>query len=181
MAGWRVFAAVLLWPLAAGAEEAATDSALDKAMRKDPERLAGRAVELIAGFGGPDGLTLAGIDEHVALERARARAAGLRRLLALDLDADGRVDRAELQVSQRAANAEARGRLERQFLAADADSDGRVDAAELAEQGRLAGLRAVSEDEAAVLRGLMALDADGNGALTAAEIDRAVAEVDKAD
>ena len=171
-----VILGVMLWPLAAVAEE----TALDKAMRKDPDRFAGQVLDLIAGFGGPDGLRPEGIEEHIALERAGARASTLRRFLAMDLDADGAVDRAELLVSQRAASAEGRGRLERQFLAADTDADDRVDAAELAEQGRLAGLRSISEGEAEFLRGMMVLDADGNGALTGAEVDRAVAGLEKA-
>lgn len=167
---------LLLWPLAALAEE----TALQKAMQKDPERFASRVVDLIAGFGGPEGLRLDGIEDHIVLERAAARASALRRFHAMDLGFDGSIDRAELQVSQRAANAEGRGRLERQFRAADADADGRVDPAELAEQGRIAALRALGEEEADFLRGLMALDADGDGALTAAEVDRAVAGPDKA-
>ncbi|MDP3194868.1 hypothetical protein [Tabrizicola sp.] len=175
MARALVILALLVWPLAAMAQETATEAtALQKAMQKDPERFAGRVTDLIAGFGGPEGLTLAGIDEHIALERAAARASALRRFLAMDLDADGTVTRSELQVSQRAASSDARGRMERQFLAADADGDGRVDVAELAAQGRLAGLRALGEDEAGFLRGLMSLDADGNGALTGAEVAKAV-------
>ncbi len=169
-------AAVLVWPQGAWAE----DTPLQTAMQKDPERFAGRVTELIAGFGGPEGLTLAGIEEHIALERAGARAATLRRFLALDLDADGAVSRAELRVSQRAASADGRGRLERQFIAADMDLDGTADAAELVEQGRVAALRALGEDEAGYLRGLMALDADGNGALTGAEVAKAVAGLEKA-
>lgn len=170
MARTLMILGLLLWPLVAAAE----DTALQKAMQKDPERFASRVVDLIAGFGGPDGLRLDGIEEHIALERAGGRASALRRFHAMDLDFDGAVDRAELRVSQRAANAGGRGRLERQFLAADANADGRVDAAELADQGKSAGLRAMGEDEAGYLRGLMALDADGNGALTASEVDRAV-------
>lgn len=170
-----VILALLVWPFAAVAQETAVEAtALQKAMQKDPERFAGRVTDLIAGFGGPEGLTLAGIEEHIALERAGARASTLRRFLAMDLDADGMVDRTELQVSQRAANSDARGRMERQFLAADANGDGRADGAELAEQGRLAGLRAISEEEAGFLRGLMVLDSDGNGALTGAEVAKAV-------
>ncbi len=167
---------LVVWPLAASAQE----TALDKAMRKDPDRFAGQVIELIAGFGGPQGLTIAGIDDHIALERAGARAAALRRFLALDLDADGTVDRAEVAVAQRAANAEARGRLERQVRAADTDANDRIDAAEQAEQGRLAGLRALGEDEAVYLRALLSLDGDGDGALTAVEVDRAVAALEKA-
>lgn len=181
MTGRWVMAGLVLWPLAALAEAPAPDSALDRAMRRDPGRFADRVVELIAGFGGPQGLTLAGIDDHVALERAGARAAALRRFHAMDLDFDGSVDRAEVEISRRAANAAGRGRMERQFSAADSNGDERVDAAELAEQGRLAGLRALDEDEAAGLRGLMALDQDGDGALTADEVAQAVAAVEKAD
>lgn len=180
MARVLVILALLVWPLAVTAQETAGEpTELQTAMQKDPERFAGRVTDLIAGFGGPEGLTLAGIDEHIALERAGARASTLRRFLAMDLDADGTVDRAELQVSQRAGNADARGRMERQFLAADADGDGRADAAELADQGRLAGLRAISDDEAGFLRGLMVLDADGNGALTGAEVAKAVRGLEK--
>lgn len=166
----------LLWPLPAMAE----DPALQKAMQRNPERFASRVIDLIAGFGGADGLRPDGIEEHIALERAGARASALRRFLAMDLDADGAVARAELAVSQRAANAEGRGRLEREFLGADVDGNGRVDAAEQAAQGRVAGLRAMGEEEADLLRGLMALDADGNGALTAAEVERAVAGLGRA-
>lgn len=170
-----VILALLVWPFAAMAQETTVEATpLQRAMQKDPERFAGRVTDLIAGFGGPEGLTLAGIDEHIALERAGARASALRRFLAMDLDADGTVDRTEVQISQRAANSDTRGRMERQFLAADANGDGRADAAELAEQGRLAGLRAISEDEAGLLRGLMVLDADGDGALTGAEVAKAL-------
>ena len=173
--GW-LMAGLLAWPVMAAAEE----TALQTAMAKDPERFAGRVIDLIAGYGGAEGLTPAGIEDHIALERAGARASALRRFLALDLDFDGSVARSELQVAQRAANAEGRGRLERQFMAADTDGNGRIEAGELTEQGRIAALRALGEDEATLLRGLMALDADGDGALTGAEVEKAVAGVERA-
>jgi hypothetical protein len=50
-------------------------------------------LDLVAGFGGPDGLTREGIAEHVALERAAGRATAMRRLMAMDLNADGDVQR----------------------------------------------------------------------------------------
>lgn len=171
MARQWVIAGLLLWPLSAAADE----TALQKAMQKDPDRFASRVVDLIAGFGGADGLRLEGIEEHIALERAGARASALRRFQSMDLDFDGSIDRDELAISQRAANADGRGRLERQFAGADANADGRADAAELAEQGRIAAFRALGEEEAGFLRSLMSLDADGNGALTTAEVERAVA------
>jgi Ca2+-binding EF-hand superfamily protein len=158
----------------------AEESALDKAMRKNPDRFSERAIDLIAGFGGPDGLRAAGIEEHIALERAGARASALRRFLAMDLDGDGVVGRAELAVCQRAANASTRGRMERQFAAADSNADGQVDAAELKTAGQVAGQQGLDEAEAGVLRALMTLDADGDGALLGKELLAAVARVSDA-
>jgi hypothetical protein len=148
---------------------------LDRLIGKDADRFVSRMTDLIAGYGGPDGLTAQGIEEHIALERAGARATALRRMLAMDLDADGTLTRAELQVSQRAASASTRGRMEQQFLAADADGDGRIDQGEMAAAGRAAALRALDEDEAEALRALMTLDRDGNAALTAEEVAAASA------
>jgi hypothetical protein len=158
---------------AALAEEA--PGPVDRLIGKDPDRFVGRMTDLIAGYGGPNGLTAEGIEEHIALERAGARATALRRMLAMDLDADGTLTRDELQVSQRAASAATRGRMERQFIAADADADGRIDQGEMAEAGRAAGLRALDEDEAGSLRALLTLDRDGNAALTADEVAAAAA------
>jgi hypothetical protein len=154
----------------------AEETGLEKAMARDPDRFAARMVDLIAGFGGPDGLTAAGIEDHIALERAAGRASALRRMLAMDLDADGAVDGDELAVTQRAASAQGRGRLERQFRAADLDGDGRVDAGEMAANARAAGLRALGEDEARMLRALLTLDRDGNAAVSVDEIETAAAQ-----
>lgn len=161
--------AMLGWAGASLAE----GTALEKAMGRDPDRFAARVTDLIAGFGGPDGLTATGIEDHIALERAGARASALRRMLAIDLDADGTLDREELAVSQRAASAAGRGRLERQFRAADLDGDGRVDAGEIAADAHAAGLRALGEEEAAMLRALLTLDRDGNAALSVEEVEAA--------
>ena len=57
---------------AAAAEEG--PSPLDRLIGKDADRFIGRMTDLIAGYGGPDGLTAQGIEEHIALERAGARA-----------------------------------------------------------------------------------------------------------
>ncbi len=159
----------------------AEGTALEKAMARDPDRFAARVTDLIAGFGGPDGLTASGIEDHIALERAGARASSLRRMLAMDLDADGGLDGAELAVTQRAVSAKARGRIERQFRAADLNGDGRVDAVEMAADARAAGLRALDEEEATLLRALLSLDRDGNSALSVPEIEAAAAPAAKAD
>jgi hypothetical protein len=165
--------------LASGAAFAEED-ALAKAMSRNPERFEARMIDLIAGFGGPEGLTAEGIETHIALERAGARASALRRFLAMDLDADGSVARAELAVSQHAASAQGRGRMERQFAAADADGNDIVDAGEMAASGTAAGLAALDAGEADFLRAVMQLDADGNGLLQADEVSAAVARLDDA-
>jgi hypothetical protein len=167
--------ALLGWTQAALAQGTGEASPLADAMGTNPDRFAARVSDLIAGFGTPEGLTAAGIEDHIALERAGARATALRRLLAMDLDADGSLDRAELAVSQRAASAATRGRMERQFRTADANGDGRIDPDELAAAGEAAALRALDEDEAQMLRALLTLDRDGDAALTQDEVAAAVA------
>lgn len=175
----RIVAMAISGLLAAGTALAEED-ALAKAMSRNPERFEARVIDLIAGFGGPDGLTVEGIETHIALERAGARASALRRFLAMDLDADGSVALAELAVSTGAASAQGRGRMERQFAAADADGNGTVDAAEIAAAGTAAGLAALDEGEADLLRAVIRLDADGNGVLQADEVSAAVARLDEA-
>lgn len=178
--GWLAIGVVLahggMLPQTAQAEE----DALAKAMSRNPARFEARAIDLIAGFGGPEGLTVKGIETHISLERAGARASAMRRFLAMDLDADGSVNRTELATSQMAASAAGRGRLERQFGAADADGNGTVDPAEIAASGLAAGLSALDEGEAGLLRAMMQLDADGNGLLQATEVSAAVARLDGA-
>ena len=165
--------------LVAGAARAEED-ALAEAMARNPERFAARAIDLIAGFGGPEGISLQEIEAHIALERAGARASALRRFLAMDLDADGAVTRDELTVSQRAASAQGRGRMERQFTSADADGNATLDAAEITAVATAAGLLAMGEADAEMLRALMRLDADANGLLATSEVAAAVARLDGA-
>lgn len=174
---WRQIGMMVAGLLAADPVRAEEDI-LAEAMSRNPERFEARAIDLIAGFGGAGGLSSAGIETHIALERAGARASGLRRFLAMDLDADGNVTQAELAVSQQAASAQGRGRMARQFALADADGNATVDAGEMAAFGTAAGLQALGEAE--LLRALMQLDANGDGALVAAEVVAAVARLDGA-
>jgi hypothetical protein len=166
---------VMLW--AQGALAQAVETPLQRAMEGNPGRFEATMLDLVAGFGGPDGLTREGIAEHVALERAAGRATAMRRLIAMDLNADGDVQRGELLVAQRAASAGARGRMERQFAAADADGDGKVTAVEIAADGAAAALGALGADEEALLMSVLTLDADGDAALSAAELSTAVGKV----
>lgn len=170
--------ATLMVLLLALAQARADDDGLGAAMGDDPDRFAEMVIDLIAGFGVAGDLRAEGIEEHIALERAAARASALRRFLAMDLDGDGTVDRAELEVSQRAASASMRGKLERQFKAADRDGSDRIDAEELRAQGQAAALRALGEAEADVLRALITLDADGDGALQIGEVRLAAARTE---
>lgn len=173
----RFVAAALGLTLVPGPAAWGEEDKLAEAMARDPARFEAQAIDLIAGFGGPDGLRPEAIETHIALERAGARASAIRRFLAMDLDADGAVTRDELGVSQRAASAAGRGRMERQFVAADADGNSVVDTGEMAAAGAAAGLAALGEAEAGVLRAMMRLDADGDGALSVKEVSAAVARV----
>jgi Ca2+-binding EF-hand superfamily protein len=166
---------VMLWAQAALTQTVETP--LQRAMEGNPGRFEATMLDLVAGFGGPDGLTQVGIAEHVALERAAGRAGAMRRLMAMDLNADGDVQRNELQVAQQAASAASRGRMERQFAAADEDGDGKVTAAEIAADGAASALGALGADEEALLMSLLTLDANGDAALSAAELRTAVARL----
>lgn len=162
--------------LMAATQGALADAAsLAKAIARAPARVETMIEDVIAGHGEVGVLSADGIEAHVALTRASARATVLRRYFALDLDADGSVDRMELAIARRAAAADQRGRMDRDFSVADADGNGVVDPAELAAAGRAAALRALDEEEAALLRGLLAFDGDGDGGVTREEIARGLA------
>jgi Ca2+-binding EF-hand superfamily protein len=169
---------LVLWAHNALAQDAKV--ALDEEMRRNADRFGDEVTDLIAGFGQNGALTLAGIEDHIALTRAGARATAVRKLAAQDLDGNGTVGRKEVAVVQAAASAAARGRLERLFMAADTNSDGQVDAGEIAAEGKAAALRALDEDEAALLRALLSLDGDGDAALTTKELAAALRSLDDA-
>lgn len=174
---WRRVGMMVAGLLAAGMARG-EGNALAEAMSRNPDRFEARVIDLIAGFGGPQGLRPEDIETHILLERAGARAGAMRRFLAMDLDADGTVTRDELAASQRAASAQGRGRMERQFASADTDGNAKVDAGEIVASGTAAGLAALGAEEADLLRALMQLDADGDGVLAAAEVSAAVARLD---
>jgi hypothetical protein len=159
-----LFLGLVLLASGARAQEGEGEAALRDSIARDPDRFEAEVIDLIAGFGLDGGLTLQGIDDHIALERAAARASALRRLMAVDLDADGSLTRDELAVAQRAAGASARGRLER---------------AEIAAEGEAAALRAMGAVDAAALRALLTLDADGNGSLTLPELSAAMSRMNE--
>ena len=69
-----VVSAFLLLMVMMQSARAENGGPLAEAMRKDPARFQAMAEDVIAGYGGPSGLTPAGIEDHVTLERAAARA-----------------------------------------------------------------------------------------------------------
>ena len=174
----RVLLVLMILPGAALAQS--LPEALVAMMRDDPAGFLDGMTDVVAGFGGADGLSGDELEEYLALERARARASALRQVLAMDLDNDGALTRAELAVSQRAASARQRGTLQRRFDAADRDEDGRLTPGELRADADAAGFRAMSEPQAAALRATLGFDADGDGRLTMAEVKAAIAALDDA-
>ena len=149
-----------------------------KRIKAGPDRFLDLAAELIYGFGAGGSIDAAGIDRSIALDRAGARASAQRKMLAADLDGDGGVAADELGVAAGAAGATGRARLITTHAKADADSDGTVSPAELAAHSGAESLRQVTEAEAAMARAVLACDQDGDGAVTFAEVRRALVALD---
>lgn len=162
---------VVAWPLAA----AELPKAVLNKLQADPERFLDLAVNLIHGFGTGQGIDRAGVDRFVALERAAARASALRRLAVADLDFDGSVTRAEMEVLAAAASAKSRGRLWQLFERADGDADGTITAAETLGFGQVEALAGFGLTEEAAVRAILAFDADSNGRVTLEEVKAALA------
>ncbi|MGQ0564190.1 MAG: hypothetical protein ACT4OK_03840 [Gemmobacter sp.] len=97
----------------AGAEglPAAVPAKLAKRLAANPDAVRAAAADLIHGHGQDGGIDRQGILQALALDRAAARARAALPLLAADLDADGQVTLAEMQVVATAADAAYRGRL----------------------------------------------------------------------
>jgi hypothetical protein len=140
-----------------------------------PDRYVDRTAEMIAGYGGAEGIDANGIARYIAVTRAEARALRFRDLLAADLDNDGAVTDAEVATLAPLLGARDRGRLVRGHAQGDTDEDGVLTAGELQRLAERAGLRRVSEATAAGLQGLMAFDLDGNGLVSATEVTAVVA------
>jgi len=171
----------LLWalPLRADVAPLLPDPML-KRIKAAPDRFLDLAALLIHGFGSGGRIDPAGVERSIALDRAGARAQALRRLLAADLDGNGAVDLDEISVAAGAASATNRARLITTHARADADSDGVASAAELVAHAGAESLRQVSEAKATLSRAVLACDQDGDGAVTMAEVKRALAVLDPA-
>ena len=96
----RILMLISVGLLAAARCAQADAASLAEAIARAPARVETMIEDLIAGHGEDGVLSAEGIEAHVALTRASARATVLRRYLALDLDADGSIDRLELATAR---------------------------------------------------------------------------------
>lgn len=166
-------------PLRADTAPLLPDPMLDR-IKAAPDRFLDLAALLIHGFGAQGRIDAPGVERSIALDRAGVRASAQRRLLAADLDGNGAVARDEVMVAAGAASATTRARLITTHARADTDSDGTVSPAELAAHAGAESLARVSEAKAAMARAVLACDQDGDGAVTLAEVRRALVVLDPA-
>ncbi len=145
-----------------------------KRMQSSPDAFVEDAAALIYGYGTDAGIAAAGIDLAIAADRAAARGRTMGRMMQADLDGDGTATADEIGVLVQATSAKGRGRVALSFQTADADNDGTVSLVEMQAQATIAGETAVSPGKVAALRGMMALDTDGDGLLTMAEVREVV-------
>jgi Ca2+-binding EF-hand superfamily protein len=175
----RFITVLFLFPLVAHAEVTLPDPVIKK-IQKNPTAFLDAASGIVAGFGGEEGLSKDGIDTFIAMERAKARASAMRRMLAMDLDDNGVVAKGELAAVMAAAGAMQRGKILQQHDTADQDRDGQVSAGEMKAAATAAALRSLTAAEADAARGLLQFDGDGNGLVTLDEIERGVALLEDA-
>lgn len=141
-----------------------------KRLREVPERFKAEASVLICGYGREGGIDAEGLDRYILLQRAEARGRILRRFADADLDNDGEVQAAEIAIKADTLAASERGRLRLAFAQSDIDRDDSLSGAEMRALAEMEAMAELSETDADVLRGFMAFDLDGNGAVTVAEV-----------
>lgn len=169
-----LFAILMMWPLAALAD---WPKVLVAQVERNPDKYLDAMAVMIAGYGKDGALDAVALHTIVALARADARAGALQRLLPADLDGDGTVALAEMQLRAGTEAAGARGRLVLAFGKADADGDGRVTSAELQAYGNGVAQKTFGEDKAAAIYAVMGFDGNGDGRVTLAEISAGISAV----
>ncbi|WP_022703019.1 hypothetical protein [Pseudorhodobacter ferrugineus] len=169
----RLIVFLVLWPFAGFADSAGLSPALQAQIRDRPERFEAKVSALILGYGGAKGMTAQGLQDYLAMERARVRVRDMNAMLLADLDDDGAVTQRELLAVVAAQRASLRGRLLRAHTVRDADGDGTVSGVEMRAQARLAATKATARD--AGLGDLMQLDFDKDGFVTMQELRAALA------
>lgn len=141
-----------------------------KQLENTPEIFMEHMAGLILGYGGPQGLDNAGVANYLAVNRAYIRAREMRRFLVADLNNDGKVTLAEMNILIQTENARARGRLLVGFYAADANSDGAVDMTESRAFAETRAAGSITQNDANLLEALVSLDLNGDGFLALDEI-----------
>lgn len=176
----RIFLMLMFWVLPLGLLAQGLPPAAQKKIAADPGKFMEDVQALILGYGQDGAISAAALGNYIALERAGARAAAVRVLLAADLDGDGTVARDEVSFAAAAASARSRARLWGLFARADADADGLVIPDEVAASAAAAALKGFSEAKAQAVRALLAFDKDGDGLVTLEEVAAGVADLDEA-
>lgn len=169
----RLIVVLGLWPFAGFADTIGVSPALQAQIRERPDRFEAAVSALILGYGGANGLSAQGLQDYLAMERAKVRVRDMATMLLADLDDDGIVTQRELRAVMAAQRASVRGRLLRAHNDRDSDGDGAVSTAEMRAQARLAATKATARD--AGLVDLMQLDFDKDGFVTMEELRAALA------
>lgn len=163
----------LLWliPALARAEAAAPlPLAAIEELKMSREVLLEEGTRLILGYGAGETITGAGLELAIAHERATRRAAAAERVMAADLNGDGAVSAAEMDLHGNTLSVRLRAQARRGFAAADRDLDGLASLPEIMAAAQDYALERFPERQADRLRSLMFCDADRDGVLTLAEL-----------
>lgn len=166
----RLIVFVWLWPCLAFAD--GLTAPMRSQIVEGPARFEAFVASLILGYGSAKGIGAQGLEDYLAVERAKLRVRELRRMLLADLDDDGSVTQQELFVVMSAQGASARGALWQAHSAADANVDGTVTQVEMQTQARLVAGRAAAEE--ADVRDLLQLDFDADGFVSTLELRHAL-------
>ncbi|WP_432447976.1 EF-hand domain-containing protein [Aliiroseovarius marinus] len=141
-----------------------------KRLTKDPARFIEEGTMLILGYGQDGSIGVQGIENYIALKRAKVRAREIRRFDLADLNGDGQITRAELDVLMATERASARGRLLIGFTKSDLNEDGILTDVERRAYGEAKALEEVDEDEEEILKSILKLDQDDDGRLSIPEM-----------
>ncbi len=173
-----------LWAVPSYAQERAADVARVIEARVGADRVAEwikgadwvieELVEVAYGYAPSQEVTEAAIQSFVRHGRAGARARAFKDIWSADLDGDLSVTRTEIAEIALALSGFQRGMLWTRHRRADANSDGTVTLDELSTYAETRALRYLSETRADALNDALALDLDGNGAVSVEEAERAL-------
>ncbi|WP_371169883.1 hypothetical protein [Aliiroseovarius sp. 2305UL8-7] len=149
--------------------EGLPDPSLQKLLDK-PDRFLEEITLLIVGYGDGASIDEVGIENFIALRRAKVRARELRRFDLADLDGDGTITRAELGILITTERASARGRLLIGFRKADLNRDDVVSPEERRRYGQIHAMKEVPDSELERLKSLLSLDENNDGRFSLDEL-----------